>query len=600
MANKPQPNCDAASYPAEQDQAKTFLHLPWPVRRRIYIEAGLLVGQDIILQRRSGCILQYGDTRSDDAYRFVYSILQTCRTINDEVRGLIYAENRIIVDIRNVIYGLVHLRSLSPRHCSQLRFLYVHLYLEVPPDPIRYKKDKLFRRPVLLERGCIIEAWQAAANHVLAHANREALQLHLICDTGDRAVTTRALEPLTAHPASLQGCEIRLASKRNDKLCSLARDVALRAKGMDGHVHDDKPFRFMDLPPEIRSYILEYTGLVTPCKEVEWRPGRRGYSVTLAEHSTRHRHDSNYTTTRRESEGWWRFVNCQPPHHDTRRTGAICIDRQSGYAPRCQCWMPPQALMLVSRALYDEAIATLYTQNRAIRRRHRRRRRLSAEHFLARHHAFRLAAALSQLRTLEVVFPGLIVGEPGGGRKPDAADPLCAAWRTAVRHLREQQGAGLSGLTLLVHMRLAAIDARIRAPGYEHRMREANGDPCTWQISTVDGRGYFERYVEDVTERRGADEKGIWTVHAALLEPLRELRAAGLRRLFVFLESGWHWSPPRGCTPQTCQGQRDGEVHGRIREMEQALEKGVMGEEYDSAAEGKMEELPSQWMHHVE
>ncbi|KAK7937763.1 uncharacterized protein PG986_014631 [Apiospora aurea] len=206
------------------------------------------------------------------------------------------------------------------------------------------------------------------------------------------------------------------------------------------------------------------------------------------------------------------------------------------------------------------------------------RRRLSAEHFFARHHAFRPAAALSHLRTLELVFPGLIVG--GGGdrrRRRDAADPLYAAWRAAVRQLGAQQGAaGLSGLTLLVHLRLA-IDARIPAPCHVFWRPEGSGPSGMGPIRTVDGRGYFERYVEYVTKRQCQDESSIWTVHAALLEPLRELRAAGLRRLFVFLESGWHWSPPRGCTPQSCQGHRDGEVHDRIREMEQVLEKGVMG-----------------------
>ncbi|KAK8091732.1 hypothetical protein PG997_002093 [Apiospora hydei] len=602
----------------------------WPVRRRVYIEAGLLIGEDIILQWRWDCNYRDPDSQVDEGYRFVYNILQTCKAVYDEVRGLVYAENRIIVDQRNVVYGLVQLRRLSPRACSQLRSLYVHLYLEAPPDPIRYKNDKKkFPPSPPLERGCVVEAWQAAADYVLAHANREELRLQLICDTGHKAATTNVLGPLIAHPGSLRDCEIRLAPKRDDKLCSLARNAALRVKGLDVELHD-KPVRFMDLPPEIRLHILEYTDLVTPCKEIEWRPGcRGGFSVTFADRAYRHQTDACYTT-RREAQGWRRFVNCQSSSSshllptqslsssDTHRTGSVCTARQSGYAPRCQCWAPPRALLLVSRALHDEAIATLYAANRVIVRpelgwhassselghhgmsqtvlhptRRAGRTQLNAEQFLAR----RPAAALSRLRTLELVFPGLLVGATTTSSDDDA---LCVAWRAAVRRLREQQGAGLAALTLVVHMRLAIDEPRISTPWFPHRKRDVSGPPDTWCIMAVDGRRHFECYVEYLTERRGVDEQNTWTAHAALLEPLRELCEAGLRRLFVFLESGWHWSPPRGCTPQSCQGRRGGEVHDRIREMEQVLEKGVMGEEYDSAAEGKMEELPSQWMLHVE
>ncbi|KAK7937762.1 uncharacterized protein PG986_014630 [Apiospora aurea] len=314
MATEQVSNGDAAGHMAQQDQAGTFLSLPWPVRRRVYIEAGLLIGEDIILQRRWDGNDRDPDSRVDEGYRFVYNVLQTCRTVHDEVRGLVYSENRIIVDQRNVVYGLVQLRSLSPRACSQLRSLYVHLYLE---------------------------AWQAAADYVLAHANREELMLQLICDTGHKAAMTTVLGPLIAHPGSLRDCDIGLSPKRDDKLCSLARNVALRAKGLKGAVHDE-PFRLMDLPPETRLHILEYTELVTSCKEVEWRPGRRGgFSVTFADRALRHRDGSNCTMTCREAKGWRRFVDCQstPSAHrdDTHRTGSICTARQSGYASRCQC-----------------------------------------------------------------------------------------------------------------------------------------------------------------------------------------------------------------------------------------------------------------------
>ncbi|KAK8076261.1 hypothetical protein PG994_003533 [Apiospora phragmitis] len=363
----------------------------------------------------------------------------------------------------------------------------------------------------------------------------------------------------------------------------------------------------MALPPEVRLNILEYTDLVTPSKEVEWSP-RRGLGITFTNHTLCHAasRDTGYSTIRRETQGWQRFTSCQPvlqrlpaagqpllTLQDSYQMGAICGARQSGYASRCQCWMPPRALMRVSRAMYAQAIAVLYGRNRVIvvpddgRILCRRwvepgtlpampgRSTLGAAQFLLRHRALGPAAALSQLRTLELVFPSIST-RVNFHLRPET-DFVCQNWSAAVRHLREQRGDDLAGLTIIVHLRLA-WDSYLRpAMIHPHWKSQVSGRPAhDWSIASVDGRRSFQRYLEHFIGLDG-ESSSLWKVHAVLLEPLRELRDAGLQRLFVFLESGWRWSPPQGCAPQECRGLRVGEIDEHIKKMEEALEKRVMG-----------------------
>jgi hypothetical protein len=66
----------------------------------------------------------------------------------------------------------------------------------------------------------------------------------------------------------LTDCSIRLGLKPNSALQDLAQKTANRAIG---NCSDEPtfPFRFLDLPQELRRQVLEYTDLVTPLCEVE-------------------------------------------------------------------------------------------------------------------------------------------------------------------------------------------------------------------------------------------------------------------------------------------------------------------------------------------
>lgn len=530
-------------------------------------------------------------------YHLAYNLLQTRRAVHDEVADIIYAENHFIA---SGALGFSQLRCLPPRACAMLSSLTVYLCVEVARSPFSIgRRDDLTPIPL---RTVWIAGWQEVAAHVLAHTNREAFELFLIYDTGHgEKETTGALQPLLDHPGSVRHCHIRLSHVWNRQLCSLARDVALRAQGPQREDDDGNPFRFMDLPSEIQLKILEYTDLMTPLKQVEWRADR-GFNAVRIEPTV------CGAGSKLERELWLQSNQCVDAC-DTRHNDVVCNVRHSGYSSRCQCWRPPGAtIMLVSRAMYHLAMATLYGRNRVILlpgqddvtalldlpstdesdepdesdgwevevfhpdgRVSRfepalpcpSQQQLGAAIFLGAHHHTLQAAALSHLRTLEIVFP-----RQGCG--PFDAT-LLRGWRDAVRHLREH-GAAAEHLTIIVHMRVASLTSSINT-----RMLIGGGDDQT---------AFEKRLATTDDPLRG---------HAALLEPLRELREGGLRRLFIFLESDWHWSPPQGCTLQSCEGCQSGDIHDVVRDMEQVLEKSVMGQEYDSS-EGKMLERPCQWM----
>jgi hypothetical protein len=110
------------------------------------------------------------------------------------------------------------------------------------------------------------------------------LKLHLVCEidqSGSNNIKS-ILQPLYDFPNTLADYEIRLHNKRKGHLSILARGAACKAMGIayDPALRQGT-FRFFDLPQELRRLILEYSDLVTPCKEVQWNPKRGFYTQFL-------------------------------------------------------------------------------------------------------------------------------------------------------------------------------------------------------------------------------------------------------------------------------------------------------------------------------
>ncbi|KAI2780292.1 hypothetical protein F4815DRAFT_499828 [Daldinia loculata] len=477
------------------------------------------------------------------------------------LKFILCTENRIIVDREAIDYGLYYLSRLSPRICSKLRNLYVHLYI--------YDSSSThlnLTSPFTLKRGCI-SAWQTAATHLLTYTKPETLDLHLICDTGSDEKTRVVLQPLNNNLGILADCHIRLHPLRDSSLYTAAQETALRAKGLDPDLRK-KPFQFMKLPPELRLRVLKHTDLVTPCNEVQWSPNT-GFHVIRFGIGSYCCNDENYLTTSNFHAS--QFWSCDPSYLDA--TDSFCSARHSSYSSSCQCWIPPKALMLVNQSMYAYAIETLYSYNRVIIMSDPNifysnigsqdlRRRLDVSRFFTRHMWPRI---LSHLRSVELVFPGFSAGD----FYPKPTDPICADWHFAIDNLRAH--ANLNAMTLIIHMRLwfGPTDSYVRA---------------------IDNRNPFAHYLL----RCHGEPALALKVHKAFLKPLKALRDGGLQRLFVFLEWDWHWSPSRGCAPH-CRGYRD-DLNNSVDDMEVNLEKEVMGDEYDSCTVGKMKEYPSQWM----
>lgn len=478
-------------------------------------------------------------------------LLQTSKAVHDDVMAMILSQNTLVVHPEDLDYGLRFLRRLPPRHCYHITDLHVHLYQEWGGEsPVGEHKASLH-----------VAAWQKAALHVLKNAKPKTLDLHLICDAVSTTVDASAiLQPLLAFPGKLADCEIRLGVERQCRLSTLAMETACHATGnyMNPALRK-KPFRFLDLPHELRTSILGYTDLVTPYFQVQWSP-RAGFYCIFVVKRCPVDHDNEA-----------RHYGCQFRFCGRSSGDCVCASRSycraksSSYSSSCRCWIPPGYLMLVSRTMYREAKAIFYSQNRIIVSPSRDYglprppvTRLSASRFITRH---MWPDVLRNLRTLELVFPSF---ETLYSYSPD--DPTFLDWLFAINHLVAH--ANLDNLTLIVHM--TSTSPEVHSDQFkllQHKIAIADAN----DNGTSPPRPY-----------------------ARLITPLMALRR--VERFFVHLEAPWHYSP-RGWdyTGSLLYRDIDRLARRRVHTLEVRLEKFAMGDGYDSYALGKGDEDEDRW-----
>ncbi|KAI4867002.1 hypothetical protein F4820DRAFT_415137 [Hypoxylon rubiginosum] len=513
----------------------TFLDIPAEVRERIFLYADLISGAVIQLCHSSR--RAYRTDIPQSHFRFTYNILQTCKTVYAQVKSILFARNSILVHHRNVEGGLEILRSLSREQCRSLRHLFVHLHVEdAIPDRGPWLKPEQ------------IAAWQTTARQILSRIEPGMLKLYLISDTGDSQETRAVCQPLLEFPGKLKDCRLRLGSTRQHRLSILALDTVTRIQGGDPDVRK-RPFRFPDLPFEIRRQILEYTDLVTPYNQVQWNSSRGFHGICDRCHcGLQH---GEICHSRFHWFGWY-------TQWDSIETGPFCRRRRSVYSSDCYCWSPPDGLMLASRAVYQEAMSVFYSCNYIVVTPSEdvdfrvcsldSQSRLDASRFITRH---KWPGVLRYLRSLELVLPAVIPASC-----PEISSSLYLDWRSAISHLKAH--ANLANLTVVVHTSLSVS---------RHLLARNMPSDLTAE-STLEAR-------------------------ARLLTPLQALRQ--MKRFFVYLEWSWHW------TPSYLESLRMGgrvnheREHGLVVEMETWLERVVMGNSYDSLAVGKADEEPSDW-----
>ncbi|OTA90548.1 hypothetical protein M434DRAFT_13866 [Hypoxylon sp. CO27-5] len=522
-----------------QQIRRTFLDIPANIRERIYLYAGLISGANIQLRKGRPLFTWI----PNQWFSLTYNLLQTCKAIYAQIKSILYARNSIVICHEYVEAGLQILRSLSPEQCRRLRHVYVHLHVngtlddlvgthEIPYTTLSFKQ---------------IVAWQGTARHILSHVEPGTLELHIISDTGDSQETRAICEPLVEFPGKLKNCELRLSSRRQNHLSALALETVKRIQGGDP-ASWNTPFRFLDLPFEIRRQILEYTDLVTPYNQVQWN-AKKGFHTVFYLSSCA-------------------LEDCPPEYHhackvrfcmraDHYETGSFCRSRRSAYSSSCHCWSPPGALMLVSRAVYQDAIDVLYSHNRIIAMPSRGLNtsvcsryslsRLDASRFITRH---MWPGVLRHLRSLELVFP--IQDEPSC---PETSSPLYLDWCFAIHHLKVH--ANITQLTVIVHTEVAPLDFE--------------GD--YWPPIPLD-------WTPESTLK----------TQARLLAPLQALRQ--MKHFFVFVGWRWHWTPR--CLEY---GLDDLDIDDKIAiEIEEWLEQFVMGDGYRSSVTAKAKQIKSDWI----
>lgn len=486
-------------------------------------------------------------TTNDKELHFIYRILRTCRSIHHEVKKLLFAENYWVVSSEKVEYGLNYLGTLSPYWCSFLNYVYVELYFQHSGKPVHVLDVN------------VIAAWDRHITYFLSNIQPHRLHLTLVCETKVSSITTTILQPLLDRPRALRDLQLHLHVRSNDAISSFARRMAMQILGQS-HGSKQKPFRFFELPIEIRQHILEYTNLVAPMQEIQWTPDV-GFYFDLS------RDWRDMRTPERDmcEESWNKSLEC---YYDRRvKPAGFCYTRNSGFSLRCCCWTPPTSFMITSRAMYEESIAVFYSKNRVIITpdylfdsldHQASNPRFNAFQFLTRH---MWPHVLRHLRVVEFVFPLL---EPSFCSLP--TDAMYQDWQCAINHLKEH--ATLAGLTLIAYIGLAP------------RCLDDPPDGKRWSWNLEESRGKMEDLIR---------------AQASILKPLQLLRQ--MKSFIVYLEYGWHSDFPdisRSFLPQRkVAGKKH---HQSVQRAEIWLEKLVMGRAYDSRSLGRLTDRPSQWL----
>jgi hypothetical protein len=205
--------------------------------------------------------------------------------------------------------------------------------------------------------------WQSTA-HITTHIRPSRLRMYFICDVGGLETAIYALKQFLNIP-KLADCAIRLSRHLDPRLQDLAQSTAMQAMGhWQCSNHARSPFRFLDLPRELRFQILEYTDLVTPHCEVEWTPERNYYLRYnwVLPICVMPGLGCSYTPgCMCQFEKSW-IEDPSNPMWQKR----FCRRYQAAFSSRCHCWSPPTSLFLVCQLMQEDAQVVFFSKNRFV------------------------------------------------------------------------------------------------------------------------------------------------------------------------------------------------------------------------------------------
>ncbi|KAF4634079.1 hypothetical protein G7Y89_g4036 [Cudoniella acicularis] len=336
---------------------KSFLDLPHPIRRRIYIEAGLPTNYRINLSCSNPCLrfsafsfpisrFYHGRFDGNDEFfgdkmtLMTSSLLRVSRAVSKEVFFIIYSENDFAIS-RALAWGLRPADYLRAEALGAMTSLGIHLNM-CTSDVAGGCSGKLFLvgetepdAPPLSNRNAqnveVINEWKRLANRMSTSVN-SSLRLEFICDVEDLETAQEIVKPLHQLPV-LNDLSIRISKRPTRALQILAQTTRLQVMGRINRGSSLPTFRHYDsLPKELRLLILEQTSLICPM-EIQWR-----------------------------SE-----CNMFLPKHDSKcgltRDICVCSVEHGAASSRCQCYQKPFSIFHVSHRMRLEAQEVFYSKN---------------------------------------------------------------------------------------------------------------------------------------------------------------------------------------------------------------------------------------------
>jgi len=617
-----------AAADATATRPSPLLRLPPHVRRLIYLHVGVASPHrprpyTFDLHGRKACDLAAPPGS-------LYGLLMCCRAIYVEVTAILYSANHFIIhySIPGSLAPLLGLTAPSLRSLTSLKVILnqasCHNYNsyddlggccvdgEAYSDSTcsRYHRgEKAHQTPLLgPDPSChddpeeaarvMLQEWHSAALHLSSSIDSGRLNLFLVCDIDPRHQKALETAKLATAPIRLlpllKDCHVRLCKVPNSRLQKVAQQAVLGARGVAMPYSTPPPTpRLMQLPRELRLYILEHTDLVTPWMEVSWDRFEGGYTI---EYTNCTELDGFGTKTWPSIHHGCQFAHCwlKSWRRGVPLVGCFCRRRHTAFSSSCQCWNPPgPSIFLVCRNLCADARLVFFSRNRFIipdysaltpltppkpplpylassmRQGPYPYAELAASIFLRGGGDIVStvpASCLGHLRFLELVFPAY-----HWNTWPQADHPAMRDWRETAAWLRDRMN--LSALT----MRLITTRVVEEVPEpHQTLMTDAQGKVMLGSYEAI--MEPLKQWAEMAPAGRGADGSG-----------------GRLARFYVELACPWYWT-----TDTDEWWEQDlSEYHDekrRDRERKEAAERAVMGARYENMyADGRMEPGQSVW-----
>ena len=347
--------------------AKTFLHLPYRVRRQIYVLAGLVRFCPIDLNQE-GMRLEDIDLKDINNHCFYQSrkftgkyygidsgvpckcprlpssLLYASRAISNEVTYILYSENKFTINYRGA-RGLRPLRNLSRQALQALQSLTIRLnncsciygfswYTEsiIRPCHTLCEEHALHDRPIsnsARQDISLLQEWTTLIERFTAEIHTGRLKLSLVCDVKNPETAHHVIAPLNNIPR-LKDCAIRLGKSPDWEIHSLARESVTCVTGQS-LLKNSTAYNY-HLPEEIIEHILSFTDLVAPF-ELEWCFDKGLVPFDCCKTCTE-------------------TLDC-----------CCCSFYHAAFSSSCTCWRLPVSFFLVNRTFRRIATSIFYSQN---------------------------------------------------------------------------------------------------------------------------------------------------------------------------------------------------------------------------------------------